>query len=463
MGDLNSDRRQGRDAVTKKILLNAFDMNTPGHQSNGLWRHPRDQSHRYGALDYWTDLAKTLERGLFDGIFIADVTGLYDVYGGSPDAALRAGVQVPTNDPFTVVPAMAAVTEHLGFGITASIPYLHPYSFARLISSLDHLTEGRMGWNVVTGYLSSAAKGVGQQAQTGHDTRYDIANEFMEVVYKLWEGSWEDDAVIRDVDSGVYTDPSKVHRVQHDGTYFALDAIHLCEPSAQRSPVIYQAGASPKGMAFSGAHAECVFVANHNPKAVAKQVKSIREVAVSNGRAAEDVKAFALLSVVTGETDEEAQKKFDEYHDVGIAEGSLALISGWTGVDFAGHDLDSRIDNIDSDAIRSIASSLGAKTVNEWADYLVVGGAAPVVVGSPKTVVDRMEQWIDETGVDGFNLSYTVMPECVNDFVDLIVPEMQRRGVYKTEYESGTLRDKLFGHGARLSAPHPAAAYRVSS
>lgn len=446
--------------MTKQISLNAFDMNTPSHQSNGLWRHPRDRRTQYTSMAYWQDLARTLERGLFDGIFIADVTGLYDVYGSSPDTALRNATQVPTNDPFTLVPAMAAVTEHLGFGVTAAIPYLHPYSFARLVTSLDHLTDGRIGWNVVTGYLNSAAKGVGQEVQTEHDTRYDIAHEFMEVVYKLWEGSWADDAVLRDVDTGVFADPARVRPVQHDGTYFALDAIHLCEPSPQRSPLIYQAGTSAKGQAFAAAHAECVFAANHRKHVVADYVRSLHEQAEANGRGRDSLKIFAMLSVVTAETDREAQAKHDDYQSYGLHDGALALLSGWTGLDMSAFDRNTRIDQLESDAIRSIASSLGTKSVSEWAEHLIVGGAAPVVVGSPKTVVDEMEAWIDETGVDGFNLAYTVMPECMEDFVDLIVPELQRRGLYKTAYEEGTLRDKLFGRGPRLSAPHPAAQFR---
>lgn len=446
--------------MTRQILLNAFDMNTPGHQSNGLWRHPRDQRHRYKSMAYWTELARTLERGLFDGIFLADVTGLYDVYGSSPATALRSATQVPTNDPFTLVPAMAAVTEHLSFGVTGSIPYLHPYSFARMMSSLDHLTAGRIGWNVVTGYLNSAAKGVGQAQQTAHDTRYDIAHEFMDVVYKLWEGSWEDDAVVLDRANGIYTDPARVHPIHHDGTYYALDAIHLCEPSPQRSPVIYQAGTSPKGMAFAAAHAECVFVANHNRQVVAEYVRNLRAQAVACGRAADDLRIFALLSVVPGATDAEAHAKFNDYQRYGLREGALALISGWTGVDMSKFDANATIDEMDSDGIRSLASSLCARTVGEWADYLVVGGAAPTVVGSAATVADQMQAWMDETGVDGFNLAYTVMPECMEDVVTLVVPELQRRGVYRLRYDEGTMRQKLFGRGDTLRAPHPATQWR---
>ncbi|MGR8921318.1 MAG: LLM class flavin-dependent oxidoreductase [Gammaproteobacteria bacterium] len=446
--------------MPSELLLNAFDMNTPGHQSVGLWRHPRDRSHEYKTMRYWQDLARTLERGLFDGIFLADVTGLYDVYGGSPEAALRGAVQVPTNDPFTLVPVMAAVTEHLSFGVTGAIPYLHPYSFARLASSLDHLTDGRMGWNVVTGYLNSAAKGVGQVEQSAHDTRYDIAAEFMEVVYKLWEGSWEDDAVLRDAAAGVYTDPAKVHRITHDGEYFELDAVHLCEPSPQRTPVIYQAGTSPKGQAFAAAHAECVFVADSKRDVVRQYVKSLRENIVAAGRAADDVRMFGLVAVVVAETDGAAQARFDEYQQLALPASALALMSGWSGIDLSEFDLDARADNASSEAIQTSLAALGTRSLREWAEFLTVGGASPIIVGSPQTVVDELEAWRDETGLDGFNLAYTVMPESIEGFVDLVVPEMQRRGIYKRQYASGTMREKLFGRGPRLRAPHPAAAVR---
>ncbi len=445
--------------MKKEILLNAFTMNTPGHQSNGLWRHPRDRTHQYKTMSYWQDLARTLERGLFDGVFVADVTGLYDVYANSPEAALRSATQVPTNDPFTLVPLMAAVTEHLGFGITASIPYLHPYAFARLVSSLDHLTEGRMGWNVVTGYLDSAAKGTGKQQQGAHDTRYEIADEFMEVCYKLWEGSWQDDAVRLDAEGGIYTDPEKVRAVRHEGGYFSLNAIHLCEPSAQRSPVIYQAGASPKGMDFAGRHAECIFTANHDPNVLAERVRQQHECTRAAGRAIEEIKLFGMASVVVAENDAAAQEKHDDYQQYGLHEGALALLSGWIGVDLAQFDPDERIENMKSNAIQSIMTSAGAKTMRGWAEHLTVGGAAPVLVGSPSSVADQMEWWIEHTGIDGFNLSYTVMPECYEDFVDLVVPELQNRGIYKTEYRSGTLRDKLFAKGDRLGSTHPGSAF----
>src|SRR5690349_18088646 len=173
--------------MTKEIRLNAFDMNCVGHQSPGLWRHPRDRSAEYNTLAYWTDLARVLERGKFDGLFLADVLGVYDVFGGTPEAALRHAIQVPVNDPLLLVPAMAQATRHLGFGVTVTLSYEPPFPFARRMTTLDHLTQGRIGWNVVTGYLDSAARGMGRDKQNAHDDRYAIAEDYMDVVYQLWE------------------------------------------------------------------------------------------------------------------------------------------------------------------------------------------------------------------------------------------------------------------------------------
>ena len=196
------------------IILNAFNMASVGHINHGLWTHPRDQSSHYHRLDYWTGLSKELERGLFDGLFIADIIGVYDTYQQSVDVTLRESVQLPINDPTLVVPAMAAVTEHLGFGVTVNLSYEQPYLLARRFSTLDHLTQGRIGWNIVTGYLDSAARAMGQQQQLAHDARYDRADEFMDVLYQLWEGSWSDGAVLRDRAGRIYADPQQVRRVQ---------------------------------------------------------------------------------------------------------------------------------------------------------------------------------------------------------------------------------------------------------
>jgi len=450
-----------------EIRLNAFAMNCVAHQSPGLWRHPRDRSSDYHLLSYWTNLAKTLERGRFDGLFLADVLGIYDVFGASPDAALRNAAQVPVNDPLMLVSAMAAVTEHLGFGVTSNLSYEPPYSFARRMSTLDHLTCGRIGWNVVTGYLNSAARGMGRSQQTAHDDRYDVADEYMEVVYKLWEASWEDDAVRRDRASGIFTDPAKVHRIQHQGNHYQLDAIHLCEPSPQRTPVLYQAGTSPRGRQFAARHAECVFMSGPSAKVIAPRVAAIRALAREAGRNPAEILMFSLMTVILGRTEAEASAKYTDYRRYIDHEGALTLMSGWTGVDFSTLDLDQQVRHVLNDAGRTAMDNITRAdpdrvwTVREVAEHVGIGGIGPVLVGTPAQVADAVEAWVAETGVDGLNLAFAVAPESFEDVADLLVPELSRRGRYKKDYRPGTLREKLFGSGrARLVPPHPAALSR---
>lgn len=452
--------------MSREIRLNAFDMNCVGHQSPGLWRHPRDKSWTYKDMDYWVHLAKTLERGKFDGLFIADVLGVYDVLHGNVDAALRHSAQVPVNDPLQLIPTMAYVTENLGFGLTASLSFEHPYTFARRISTLDHLTKGRVGWNIVTSYLNSGALNIGQSAQTKHDDRYDLAEEYLEVCYKLWEGSWEDDAVVRDRAAGIFTHPEKVHPIGHSGKHFTVPGIHLSEPSPQRTPVLYQAGASSRGKDFAGEHAECIFVAAPSKPVLKRYVANVREAAERAGRNPREILAFNLQTVILGETDAEAKKKFDDYRRYASSEGAQTLISGWTGIDFGQFSPDEPLRHRHTNAVQSAVETFTTIdpdkvwSVREMADWVGVGGFGPVFVGSPQTVADLLQEWVEDTDVDGFNLAYAITPESFEDAVDLLVPELQKRGVYKTDYRQGTLREKLFGHGPRLEAPHPGARYR---
>ncbi|MBO9126726.1 MULTISPECIES: LLM class flavin-dependent oxidoreductase [unclassified Rhizobium] len=452
--------------MSREIRLNAFDMNCVGHQSPGLWRHPRDKSWTYKDMDYWVHLAKTLERGKFDGLFIADVLGVYDVLNGNVDAALRHSAQVPVNDPLQLIPTMAYVTENLGFGLTASLSFEHPYTFARRISTLDHLTKGRVGWNIVTSYLNSGALNIGQSAQTKHDDRYDLAEEYLEVCYKLWEGSWEDDAVVRDRAAGIFTHPEKVHPIGHSGKHFTVPGIHLSEPSPQRTPVLYQAGASSRGKDFAGEHAECIFVAAPSKPVLKRYVANVREAAERAGRNPREILAFNLQTVILGETDAEAKKKFNDYRRYASFEGAQALISGWTGIDFGQFSPDEPLRHRYTNAVQSAVETFTTIdpdkvwSVREMADWVGVGGFGPVFVGSPQTVADLLQEWVEDTDVDGFNLAYAITPESFEDAVNLLVPELQKRGVYKKDYRQGTLREKLFAQGARLQAPHPGARYR---
>ncbi|ADX03564.1 monooxygenase, NtaA/SnaA/SoxA family protein [Acinetobacter baumannii ABNIH4] len=441
-------------------------MNCIAHQSPGLWRHPQDRSVEYKDLEYWTDLAQILERGFFDGIFIADVLGIYDVYHQSAEHALTGAVQVPVNDPLQIVPAMAAVTKHLGFGVTTSISFEHPYPFARRISTLDHLTKGRVGWNIVTSYLESGSKNLGLKTQVNHDNRYDIADEYLEVLYKLWEGSWEEGSVLRDRESGIFADHKKVHPIQHEGKYFTVPGIHICEPSPQRTPVLYQAGASSRGQKFASQNAECVFIAAPSKIATKKVVQGIRQKLVQEGRDPYSVKIYALLSIVTDETDAKAQAKFKEYQSYGSYDGALTLLSGWSGVDFSQYQPTDKVEYIQTNAIQSLLDSYvnadpeRVWTIEEIANWNSLGGNGPVLVGSAETVSDALQQWVEDTDVDGFNLAYILAHQTFADVVEFIVPELQKRGVYQTSYAQGTLREKLFGAGPYLPENHRGAKYR---
>ncbi|MDO7186633.1 LLM class flavin-dependent oxidoreductase [Acinetobacter baumannii] len=452
--------------MTKRISFNAFEMNCIAHQSPGLWRHPQDRSVEYKDLEYWTDLAQILERGFFDGIFIADVLGIYDVYHQSAEHALTGAVQVPVNDPLQIVPAMAAVTKHLGFGVTTSISFEHPYPFARRISTLDHLTKGRVGWNIVTSYLESGSKNLGLKTQVNHDNRYDIADEYLEVLYKLWEGSWEEGSVLRDRESGIFVDHKKVHPIQHEGKYFTVPGIHICEPSPQRTPVLYQAGASSRGQKFASQNAECVFIAAPSKIATKKVVQGIRQKLVQEGRDPYSVKIYALLSIVTDETDAKAQAKFKEYQSYGSYDGALTLLSGWSGVDFSQYQPNDKVEYIQTNAIQSLLDSYvnadpeRVWTIEEIANWNSLGGNGPVLVGSAETVSDALQQWVEDTDVDGFNLAYILAHQTFADVVEFIVPELQKRGVYQTSYAQGTLREKLFGAGPYLPENHRGAKYR---
>lgn len=448
-----------------RIYLNAFDMACVGHQSPGLWRHPEDQGHRYRTLSYWTELARSLEAGGFDLLFLADVLGAYDVYGGSRDAAVVDAAQFPVNDPSLAVSAMAAVTETLGFGITMSLTYEQPYALARRLSTLDHLTEGRVAWNIVTSYLDSAARNLGLDSQIPHDRRYDIAHEYLQVCYKLWEGSWEDGAVVRDHVRGVFTDPAKVHDIGHRGRYFTVPGPFLCEPSPQRTPVLFQAGASPRGVQFAAAHAEAVFVSGPTPQVVREPVRALREAATGFGRDPRSIKVFTMVTPIVAETRDLAVAKLHDYRQYVSPTGALALFGGWTGVDLAELGPDEPLRHIETDANRSALASFTKDpsrtwTTHELAQEIGIGGRGPVLVGSASDVADELERWVDEADIDGFNIAYVTTPGTFVDFARFVVPELRRRGRVPQKREKRTLREYLGGNGPRLADTHPGMSYR---
>lgn len=450
------------------MKLFAFDFAGPGHLSAGLWRHPDDRSGEYASVKYWVEVARMLEDACFDGIFFADNVGYHDKYKGSVDAALRDAAQLPANDPAYIIPAMAAATEHLGFGVTSSTAYDHPYAIARKFGTLDHLTNGRIGWNVVTSYSDSAAQNLGTGQQRAHDDRYSHAEEFLEVVVKVLEGSWEDDAVVADPVSSTFADPAKVHPIDHHGDFFTVPGIALTAPSPQRTPVIFQAGGSSRGVEFAAKSAEAVFLNATSKESLKAQVDNLRSKAGEAGRDPESIAMLQMITVISAATDEEAQKKYEEYVSWVSYEGAMARYSGWTGLDMSQFDPDVPFADVESNAGQTMVNIFTKMdpdknwTPRDIAEYIGIGGTSPVIVGGPETVARELRQWRDETGIDGFNIGHALKFKDIADFTEFVVPELQKQGLMKTTHTGGTLRESLFdADSPRLRDDHPGAGYRV--
>jgi FMN-dependent oxidoreductase (nitrilotriacetate monooxygenase family) len=333
------------------------------------------------------------------------------------------------------------------------------------MSTLDHLTKGRIGWNIVTGYLDSAARAMGFDKLPEHDARYDAAEEYLEILYKLWEGSWDDDAVQRDKTRGIFADPSKVRPVRHEGKYYRMEGIHLAEPSPQRTPLLFQAGASARGQDFAARHAECVFIASPTPQAARPTVEALRRKTEEIGRGADALRILNLITVVVGRTEKEAQDKLEDYRRHASIEASLAHYSASVGIDFSKYGLDDPIEQASTNANQSALAAITKQaskpmTLRQIIDQMVLGSRMKPVVGSPQQIADNMQTWIEDAGIDGFNIARTVTPESLRDFVDLVVPVLQERGLFKADYAEGPLRQKLFGGNGRLAASHPAAQFR---
>ncbi|CZT42534.1 probable coenzyme F420-dependent N5,N10-methylene tetrahydromethanopterin reductase and related flavin-dependent oxidoreductases [Rhynchosporium secalis] len=459
----------------KQILLNAFDMSTVGHLSPGQWKNPADWSATKRDLKYWIDLAEILERGNINALFLADTYGGYDTYEGSLDNCIRRAAQWPVTDPTIPISAMAAVTKHLAFGITASTTFEPPFLLAKRFSTLDHLTNGRIGWNIVTSWKKAAFKAIGITTPIEHDERYRQADEYLRVLYKLWEGSWSRDALVEDKENDTYVDPDLVRTINHHGKYYDLESRHIVDPSPQRTPFLFQAGTSAAGSAFASKHAEAIFVTGHAPSVLAPKIAKIRALAAAEGRDPNSIKFFCTFTPIIGRTDEEAYAKLAEYKRYASTVGGLVLVSGWTGIDFSTLPLGKPITAEDSKEAHKVTSALSAFTTSSekipvWtpevvADMASIGGLGPVGVGSASTVADELERWIREADVDGFNLGYVTTPGTFEDVVDLLVPELRRRGLYPEAPEEDavplTAREKVYGAGQKeLRTDHTGSKYK---
>jgi len=461
----------------KQLHVNLFEMACVVHHATGLWAEPNDQRRRIGELSFWTELAQLLEYGNFDCLFLADVLGAYDHNGLAEE--LSSGHQIPTLDPLSLIPAMAAVTSGLGFGATCSTTYEPPFAFARRASTLDFITNGRFAWNIVTSYLTNAAQNFGLEGQVPHDDRYHIADEYLEVLYKLWEGSWDDDAFVLDRERRIVSDPSKVRYINHVGEHYRVKGPHLTHPSPQRTPFLFQATRSNAGKEFAARHAEALFTGGAGEVGRAN-LADLRTRLVRHGRKPDDIKIFPGATIVTGRNDVEVADKEALYRRVRFENSRLH--PSRLGVDLTRFKPEETVASLIArkaegwERLQQAVGRLGQAetTIGDLIERQKNGGLGGRLgrdgreregfraIGTPKVVADQIEKWLDEDGIDGINLRQDASFDTVRDFVELIVPELRRRGRYRESYTKGeTLRERVFGAGrARLPEYHFGARYR---
>jgi FMN-dependent oxidoreductase (nitrilotriacetate monooxygenase family) len=443
------------------LRFNAFVMNTVSHIQHGQWRHPDARQDDFENVDLWIEVAQTLERGFFDGIFFADVTGLYGPQDGDYEVYTREALQIPSNDPSVLLSALAVNTTHLGLAFTSSVVQEHPYNFARKVSTLDHISKGRIAWNIVTGVQENGARNFGLPGLVDHDERYNWADEYVDVTYKLWEGSWDDGALIRDKERGVYADVSKIHKIHHKGQRYEVEGPHLPSPSPQRTPVLYQAGGSPRGRAFAAANAEAVFIIAPSPEVAAEGITATRQLAVEAGRRPEDILFFQGLSFVIGATEAEARAKEAELDRYVSVEGYLAHGTIGVRADGSVYPPDTPLSQIESNGSQGILEWLAKSIPGDEPVLSDVGellSRRNRIVGTPEQIADQLELW-QAAGVDGINVINWQLPGSYDEFVDLVLPVLRERGLAQSAYAEGTLRKKLFGSDL-LTERHRAARYR---
>lgn len=441
------------------MLLNVLTQCIPSPFFEGLWRHAEDRTAEgYRSLAYWVEVSRMLEEACVDALFLADIHGTFNVYQGSYAPAVRHAVQAPSIDPMLVVPAAAAATRRLGFAVTYSTTFHEPYQCARLFSTLDHLTGGRVAWNIVTSDMRVAA-GTGLARSVSHEERYDRADEFVDIAVRLWEDSWEDGAVVRDRAGDTFVDPARVHAVEHRSRWFDIRTPHQCEPSPQRTPVLYQAGASPRGRAFAARHAEVAFVTLSSFQRGKAEVELLRSEAAAYGRQLKIVQGTGLL---LAPSEEQARERADEYLRLASREGLVTKWCAWSGVDLSGYPDDTPIESIPQEnlhSVRKFLSEVAADrqlTVADLREHIAVPRRPHrfgklMLFGTPVQVADRMEEWMARTGVDGFNITPVPTTAGIRDLCELLVPELQKRGLMRTSYpeDESTLRERYFGPGTR--------------
>lgn len=427
----------------RRLRLGAFMRPVSIHTA--AWRYPGAFPDANFNFAHYQRFAETLERGRFDAFFMADHLAVLNM----PMAALKRSATVTSFDPLTLLPALAVTTRHLGLIATASTTYNDPYHVARKFASLDHISGGRAGWNVVTSANPDEALNFGRPEHMEHDARYRLAREFYDVVTGLWD-SWADDAFIRDVDSGVYFDPDKMHVLDHRGPHLSVRGpLNIARP-IQGWPVIVQAGASEAGRQLAAEIAEVVFSGANNLADAQAYYADVKGRMAACGRSRDHLKILPGAFVVVGDSTDEAHAKKARLDGLVHLDSGMATLGVLLGHDVSGYDLDGSLPDIpESNAARSGRQKLvdmarrDGLTIRQLAQY--VGGSFSTleIIGTPVEIADRMEEWLLTDACDGFNVMFPYLPGGLDDFVDRVVPELQRRGLFRREYEGTTLRENL--------------------
>ncbi len=434
--------------MPQKMKLMQMLIHTASTHTLLGWADPLDQQ-LDGLQDftYWQHLARTLERGRFDGVFFADSPATHSVYKGSVVPSVQYGASWPNHDPMPLVAVMAAATKHLGIGVTLSTTGTTPYLATRRISTLNYLSRGRVGWNIVSGFSMAEHMANGMGAQMPHDERYDQADEFMEICYQLWD-SVPRDAILRNAATGQFADPDKIKQVDFKGKYLSCKAVVPVLPSDYGKPLLFQAGSSGRGMKFAMQHAEIIFAIQGHVAGMKKSMEQLRKAADEHAKG-KDFKVLYGLQPIVRSTEAEAKHRARELTERIPLDAILARLSGVFGVDLSQFDPDRPLAEMDTNASRGLMSATlssadgQAVTLRGAASQWALSVAIPQVIGTPEQVAAEIERVWRDTGCYGFNLSPTTSPDSIDDFVDHVVPILQKRGVFRTEYEGETFRENL--------------------
>ncbi|CAL8900086.1 LLM class flavin-dependent oxidoreductase [Kocuria varians] len=423
----------------RRLHLNAFLFGTGHHQAS--WRAPDSAVDRLTDITYYEELAQLAERGLFDAVFFADGHSVGNVAGG-PAWSL---------EPLTTLAAMARATERIGLVCTVSSTFFTPFHAARMLASLDHISGGRAGWNVVTSMWDAEARNHGYTAMPPKEERYERAREFVDVARALW-ASWDEDAVLADR-AGQWGDPEKVHPVDHEGRYFLVDGPLTVPRCPQGEPVLFQAGASGPGKALAGEVAEGIYAVAYDLPAAQEYYRAVKAEVARAGRDPDGVVVMPGLVTYVGRTHEEALEKQAGVDRLLPVEQSLAQLSTFVQQDCSQWDLDAPVPELPpleeftgpQGRYGTILRIIEAEnpTVRQLLARLAAGGGHCTMVGTPESIADQIQEWFENEGADGFNLMPPVQPDSLQDVVDLVVPELQRRGLFRTEYTATTLRGHL--------------------